>query len=201
MPRKGPDMAKLLAKIAKVTQTDEKELKEIAEKGKDLYSYDEAVMQRQAIINFFEYWVAPEEPRQKQGETKTAFAKRKADYENARNEWKFEICKGCGEQFVYAYHYRGVKHCSLECLDASLRKIGLELTIGRDLRRRWGHYGPAIVPADALETLKRLYGHAFSSHDADVPLSQPKSPVPHSQEHESDNHLAQDTDDNISQPA
>lgn len=164
MARK-PNMAKLMEKIAAQLAVDSDELKEQADATKDLYSYEESVYQRQAIINFFENYVAPEEPRPRQGESKVAFAKRKSDYEKKRSEWRIRECKGCGNRFAYAYTYDGVRHCSLECLDATLHKIGISLTIGRDLKKRWGQYHPAVVPADALETLERLYGPLTSSSD------------------------------------
>ena len=169
------NMAKLMEKIAKAVNVDATELQQKAKDTQDLYSHDEAVMQRQAVINFFTTYVAPEEPRQRQGETKLKFAERLAKYHNEKNEWKFATCEGCKERFVYAYHYRGVRHCSLECLDATLRKIGISLTIGRDLKKRWGQNHPAVVPADALKILEQIYGPSAESSDVPEQSSQHKS--------------------------
>lgn len=195
------NMAKLMEKIAAITQSDAAELAKQAEETKDLYSHDEAVMQRQAVINFFSTYIAPEEPRQKPGEHKVTYAKRVAAYNNARNEWKFRDCLGCGQRFVYAYTYAGVSHCSLECLDASLRKIGLKVTVGRDLKRRWGLHHPAIVPANALETLERLYGLSSSSHDVLSESSLPKSQSHPISEHVPNMQPEQDSQNNIPSPA
>lgn len=156
---------KLLAKIAKLTGTDATELKEKA-KVDNLYSFEEAVMQKQAVINFFKSRYLAETPRQKMGESKVAYAKRLAEYNTAYQEWRFRTCEGCGLEFAYAYTYDGVSHCSLECLDTTLRKMGLSVTPNRDLKKRWGYHAPAIVPADALETLRRLYEPSSSLNDA-----------------------------------
>lgn len=151
------NMAKLLEKIAAVTDTQATELAAEAERTKDLYSYDEEVLQRQSVLNFYETFVALEEPKKELNESKVSFAKRVTEYNNLKNSWNFAICKGCSQKFVYAYQYRSVSYCSLECLDAGLRKIGLSVSVGRDLKRRWGRYHPAIVPATALETLEQTY--------------------------------------------
>lgn len=196
-----PNMAKLMEKIAKVTQTDAAELKKQAEETKDLYSHEETVYQRQAVVNFFTTFILPERPVSRQGESKLAYAKRLAEYETKRNTWRFRTCKGCGQEFVYAYSYDGVAHCSLECLDSELRKIGLSVTVGRDLKKRWGLHHPAIVPSDALKTLRRLYGLSSSSNDVDDELSQPKSPAHHSEEHKKDTQNEQGSQNNNVQHA
>lgn len=158
---------KLLAKIAALTGTDATELKEKA-KVDNLYSFEEAVMQKQSVINFFRSRYLMEEPRLRPNETKVSFAKRQAEWQAAYNEWKIRKCEGCGLDFAYAYTYDGVSHCSLECLDTTLRKIGLSVTPNRDLKKRWGLHHPAIVPADALETLRQIYEPSSSSLDADA---------------------------------
>ena len=158
-------MDKLMAKIAATVNVDVDELKQSVEETKDLYSYDERVMQRQAVINFFTTYIAPEEPRQLPNESKVKYTKRLTDFEAKKNAWKFKVCQSCKQKFVYAYHYTGVEYCSLECLDATLRKIGLKLTVGRDLRKRWGIHHPAVVSSDALAILEDLYGPCGPSLD------------------------------------
>jgi hypothetical protein len=190
------NMAKLMEKIAKQVNVDAAELAQKAEETRNLYSHDEAVMQRQAVINFFTTYVAPEEPRRQPNESQVKYAQRVSDYNNARNEWKFDTCLGCGERFVYAYHYRGVHHCSLECLDATLRKIGIKVTSGRDLKKRWGVHHPAVVPADALKTLEHLYGHDSASGDAEIQSSLPKNQSHSTLEHVPDTLDEQDNQSN-----
>lgn len=153
---KKTNMNKLLAKIAAVTQSDVGELKEKHEQG-NLYSHEEQVFESQSVINFYRAVIARRPPEKKQGESQLSFISRMNEYEKARNEWRIRTCEGCNNTFAYAYSYEGVKFCSLDCMDAELRKIGLQVTRGRDLRKRWGLYHPAIVPSSALEELKRLY--------------------------------------------
>lgn len=187
------NMEKLLAKIAKHTQTDVTELKAAAKESKDLYSHEERVFQKQAIINFFTNYIAPEKPVSRQGESKVAFSKRLAEYERKRAEWRIRTCKGCKLEFAYAYSYDGVAYCSLECLDEALRKIGLELTVGRDLKKRWGLHHPAIVPASAFETLRNLYGHDALMLDDPSQSENPTPPtVPQSVEQMSNTAPEQD---------
>lgn len=141
------DQEKLLAKIAAITNSDVEELK----KTRSLYSFDESVMEAQSVINFFYTRVQPREPKQRTGETKLAFAQRQVDYHKAYDEWRIRLCGGCKQPFAYAYHYEGVKFCSLDCLDGELRKIGLSVSYGRELSMRWGSHAPAIVPPSVLE--------------------------------------------------
>src|SRR5574342_1324591 len=126
------DMDKLMAKIAAVTNTDEEKLKEASKKA-TLYSYDEQMMESQSVINFYKARIEPKPPIQRSGESNLDFATRKIEYERAFNEWRIRVCEGCGLDFAYAFHYEGVKFCSLDCLDSELRKIGLQVTRGRDL--------------------------------------------------------------------
>lgn len=139
---------KLLAKIAKITGADIKELEQV----KTLYSFDESVLEAQSVINFYRTRVQPMANKdQGSNETKLEYAKRVSDYNKAFDEWRFRTCKNCNLTFAYAYNYEGVKFCSLDCLDSELRKIGLRVTYGRDLKKRWGRYYPAIIPSNVLE--------------------------------------------------
>lgn len=170
---------KLLAKIAALTNSDATELKKAAEKG-NLYSFEEQVFESQSVINFYRTVILPRAPIKRQGETELAFLSRVNEYEKARNEWKYRICAGCDLPFAYAYTYEGVKYCSLDCLDAELRKIGLKVTRGRELQKRWGRYHPAIVPSSALAELKTLYPSELGDtipleHRGSLAFEQPSS--------------------------
>lgn len=152
---KKVDQAKLLAKIAALTGSDATELKKASEQG-NLYSHEEMVFESQSVVNYYRAVIARRPPVRKQGESLLSFTKRQNEYENARNEWKTRICEGCELPFAYAYSYEGVKFCSLDCLDSELRKIGLKVTRGRNLKQRWGYLYPAIVPSSAFEILKEM---------------------------------------------
>lgn len=136
----------ILAVQAKAAGVSEEDLKQSF--GIDtLYSQEEAVYEAQAVLNFFRHRRAPE---MKKGETEQQFDAR-------YREWRFKICEGCNEEFAYAYHYDGVKYCSLDCLEKALQEIGIRLTRNRPLELRWGRTAyPAIVSSSALKTLKSL---------------------------------------------
>lgn len=146
---------KLLAKIAAAVGKDLEEVKEKAAKG-SLYSYEEQVYESQAVYNYFTSRVQPRQgPKEKD-----------ADFEKRYNEWRFRTCEECNQEFAYAYSYEGVKFCSLDCLDAALRKIGLKVTRGRDVKRRWNPlYHPAIVPSSAFAILKSSEESADETSD------------------------------------
>lgn len=153
---------KLLAKIAAALGQDVDEVKAVAKP--ELATYEEKVLQRQSIINYFRTVYSAKEPVQKTGETKAEFAKRLTEYHNARNEWRRRICEGCGFEFIYAFNYEGVKFCTLECMDAELRKIGVEVTPQKGGPARWGPIKhPAVVPATAVKALEVL--HSDDSDD------------------------------------
>ena len=65
-------------------------------------------------------------------------------------------CRNCGKIFAYSYHIDGVKHCSVECIAQTLRKMGLKWDPLRSVDRRWGLYRPAVVPPSALNSLLSL---------------------------------------------
>ena len=136
----------ILASQAKAAGVSEEELKQSF--GIDtLYSQEEAIYEAQAVLNFFRHRRAPE---MKKGETEQQFDAR-------YREWRFKICEGCGFEFAYAYHYDGVKYCSLDCLEKALAEIGIKLTRNRPLELRWGRTAyPAIVSSSALKTLRSL---------------------------------------------
>lgn len=154
----------LLAKIAAQLGTNFEEIKEAAQ---PLYSAEATILEAQSIYNFYQARVRPEQGKT---ETKTAFEKR-------YREWQFKICRHCDREFAYAYHYEGVSFCSLECVDASLQKIGMKLTRGRDIRLRWGQKHPAIVSADALEAIRVAYPDSLGTGDVPFESALPKFQV------------------------
>lgn len=155
--RERAKFEKLLANIAKVTNTDLDDLKEKANVSK-LYSVEDSHYELQSVLNFYKARIEPrigkirDENNKLRDETNEEFDAR-------YREWRFKICTNCNEQFAYAYQYEGVGTCSLDCAEAELLKIGIVFSRHRDLKRRWGHRAhPAIVSAPALESLRNLYG-------------------------------------------
>lgn len=138
-------------------------VEEVKEKAKQLYSYEETVLEMQSVLNFYKARI---QPRQGPKEPDAEFDKR-------YQEWRIKECEGCHLNFAYAYTYDGVKFCSLDCLDGELRKIGLKVTYGRNLKQRWGQYHPAIVPSSALGILQSL--PQSQSSDAHASLQQHSS--------------------------
>lgn len=129
-----------------------------------LYSQAENMMEGQAVINFFKFRIKPILDGKKPGESTVKFNQREKEWENAYNEWKIRECETCHLPFAYALDYEGVKYCSLYCLDKELKSIGLHVTRGRDLRKRWGvSYHPAIVPSSAFDSLHQIYGDRAES--------------------------------------
>ncbi len=142
---------KILAGIAAKNNTTPEELRESNGINSNL-TYVDQMLEAQSTLNFY---IARIQPLMEKGEAPFKFDKR-------FREWRFRTCEGCEEEFAYAYAYDGVKFCSLDCLDEALQKIGLKLTVGRDLKKRWGpHYHPAIVPSSALSALKTVYEEDF----------------------------------------
>jgi hypothetical protein len=164
---------KILEQAASATGTSVEAIKEEHGVGA-LQSREEEVYERQAVYNFFKARIEPTLP-QKIGRNYTA--KELEEFDKAFREWRIRTCEECGEDFAYAFSYDGVKFCSLDCLDGALRKIGLQVTRGRDLKKRWGvFHHPAIVPSSALATLKTLYNDsspdAFSPSATSLPKPQ-----------------------------
>jgi hypothetical protein len=145
-------LAKILAGLAKFNGT-EVTPEEIQEQIKPLYSQESQMYIGQAILNFF---AARIQPRLEKGESETAFDKR-------YREWRIKNCKLCKEEFAYAWSFDGVSYCSHECLEASLKEIGITMQRDRDLKLRYGPYShPAIVPSAALAVLKDQYSEVAS---------------------------------------
>lgn len=144
--RQQKQFEEILRKQAEAAGVSEEELKQSF--GIDtLYSTEEAIYEAQAVLNFFRYRIKPE---MQKGETEQKFDAR-------YNEWRFKKCEGCGERFAYAFHYDGVKYCSLDCLEIALAEEGIKLTRNRPLELRWGRTAyPAIVSSSALKILESL---------------------------------------------
>lgn len=139
----------ILAGFANTMGKDEEVLKE---QVATLYDAESNYYEGQAVYNFFKARV---EPRLEKNEFP-------ADFDKRYREWRIRVCEECEEEFAYAFHYDGVKFCSLDCLDNALKKIGLQVTRGRELTKRWGlFFHPAIVPSSALKSLKEIYPTAF----------------------------------------
>lgn len=66
-----------------------------------------------------------------------------------------EICRSCGNKFIYAYYCTAVKCCSISCMAAHLESLGLRWDPSAPLERRWGPRGtPAIVPASVYTIIQ-----------------------------------------------
>lgn len=165
----GKRQENLLAKIAAQLGKDFEEIKEVAQ---PLYSQEARILQKQAIYNFFKARVRPEKQMVMVNGKKRLETDK--EFEARYNEWKFKICEECKLEFAYAYSYDGVKFCSLECLDSALRRIGLQVTPNRDVRKRWGNHSPAIVPASVLEELRTSYSDSEGMHDVSAQIGLPK---------------------------
>jgi hypothetical protein len=164
MARKlGKRQENMLAKIAAALGKDVQEIKEAAA---PLYTTEARVYQEQAIYNFFTVRIKPER-RSKETD---------AEFDARYKEWRFKICEECDTRFAYAYSYDGVKFCSLECVDAALRKIGLQVTPNRDTKKRYGNQHPAIVPASALLALETAFPDSEGIYDDPSQTDLPKLP-------------------------
>lgn len=133
---------KLLAQIAEILEKPVEEVKQL----KSVYTPEESMLEGQSVLNYY-HW--RKGLQRKKGESETSWITR-------QRTWQYKICKGCGAEFAYSYHYDGVENCSLECLQTSLRRIGIEFHPGRSLDLRWGFTYPGIVPASALKVLRPL---------------------------------------------
>lgn len=148
----------LLAKIANLLNKDVEEVKE----ARALYTEEEAALEAQSVLNFYEW---RRRLVREKGETDRI-------WEARQRVWQYKQCKGCEEQFAYSYHYDGVAYCSLDCLQAALKKVGLSVTYGQPLMKRWGLRYPGIVPSSALKAVESVVAasslepseNALSSH-------------------------------------
>lgn len=134
---------KLLAQIAEVLEKPLDEVKQL----KSLYTPEEIILEGQSVLNYYRW---RKSIRRNKGESE-------ADWITRYRAWQYKICEGCGAEFAYSYHYDGVSNCSLECLQTSLRRLGIEFHPGRSLDLRWGFTYPGIVPASALKVLQPLF--------------------------------------------
>lgn len=164
--RQAKSFENLMAKIAKVTNTDQTVIEEAA-KVSSLYSDEDAAYELQSVLNFYKARIEP-------------FIGAKElvkDFDERYAEWRFKICNGCGERFAYAYLYDDVGCCSLDCLEAALLKIGIIYSRHKDIKRRWGHEAhPAIVPSIALQSLQNLYG-PYVDFESETPAMIPNNLV------------------------
>lgn len=133
---------KLLAQIAEVLEKPIEEVKQL----KSLYTPEEAILEGQSVLNYYNWRKGLQRNK---GESE-------ADWITRQRAWQYKICKGCGAEFAYSYHYDGVENCSLECLQTSLRRIGIEFHPGRPLQLRWGYTYPMVIPSSALKVLQPL---------------------------------------------
>lgn len=165
--REQKKFEELLAMAAKVQGKSVEEI-QVATGLTSVYSFEEACYEAQAVLNFYEYRIAP---LMEKDESTATFDKR-------YRAWRFKNCKNCGEEFAYVFHYDGVAYCSLDCLAEALAKIGIRFTKNRELAKRWGVIGhPAVVSSIALKALSRLYENdfpaAFSQQSKDHPNNLP----------------------------
>jgi hypothetical protein len=169
MARKlGKRQENMLAKIAAALGKDLEEVKEVAA---PMYTQEAKMLQKQAVYNFFKARVKPEKIKvfvNGKERLETDF-----EFEARQREWRFKICETCGGMFAYAYSYDGVKFCSLECVDAALKKIGLGVTPNRDPKKRWGMNHPAIVPASVFAELQDVYSDSAGTSDDPFPIVRP----------------------------
>lgn len=150
-------LAKILAGFAKHSGT-EVNAEEIENQLKPLYSQESQMYIGQSILNFF---AARIQPRLEKGE-------KEFDFDRRYREWRIKHCKTCGEEFAYAWSYDGVSQCSMECLEKSLKDIGITMQRDRDLKLRYGCYShPAVIPSEAYAILKEKYSEV--APDAFVP--------------------------------
>lgn len=163
--------AELLQKQAAKKGTTVEEVK--ASVGIDtLHSNEDMAYEAMSVLNFYKYRV---QPLMEKKESEVQF--------DARfREWRFKTCEGCHEEFAYAFHYEGVKYCSLDCLEKALAEIGIKFSRHRSLDRRWGLTAhPAIVPSSALKVLKERYQSSSPSAFDSENSVRPKSRVHHDQ--------------------
>jgi hypothetical protein len=142
----------LLAKIANLLGKEVEEVKE----ARALYTEEEAALEAQSVLNFYEWRKRlVRDPK----ETDRV-------WEARQRVWQYKTCKGCEETFAYSYHYDGVAYCSLDCLQVALKKVGLQVTYGQPLMKRWGLRYPGIVPSSALKSVESaLAASSLEQHE------------------------------------
>lgn len=77
-------------------------------------------------------------------------------FESSGKDWYHVICGWCEEPFAYIYTSKGVKYCSVPCMDSYLKSIGLFWDPNKLPGERWGRYVPAVVPPSALVVLQEV---------------------------------------------
>ena len=157
----GKRQENLLAKIANLLGKDVEEVKE----ARALYTEEEAALEAQSVLNFYEWRKRLEREK---GETDRV-------WEARQRVWQYKTCKGCEETFAYSYHYNGVAYCSLDCLQVALKKIGLNVTYGQPLMKRWGLRYPGIVPSSALKAVESVLADSSSNESENDTTALPKS--------------------------
>lgn len=65
-------------------------------------------------------------------------------------------CEMCKLVFAYSYPVDTIKCCSVTCMAAKLKSIGLTWNLTKPYEQRWGKFVPAIVPPAALDFLDQL---------------------------------------------
>lgn len=75
-------------------------------------------------------------------------------YFDMKKDFRTETCRMCNQEFAYAYYLSAVKCCSIPCMSARLREMGLSWDPSAPLERRWGRFVPAIVPPVPYEIIK-----------------------------------------------
>lgn len=157
----GKRQDNLLAKIAAQVGKSIDEIKEVAA---PLQSDEESAYEAQSIINFF---YARVRPTQRVKETDVQFEAR-------YKEWQFKKCKQCDLEFAYAYSFDGVAYCSFDCIEASLKEVGIIYSRHSDSKRRWSQARPAIVSGNALEVLRDAYQNSSGVYDVPWESIHPK---------------------------
>lgn len=94
-----------------------------------LETTDDLMREAQAVVNWFE--------------------SRGAGFES-------ETCRWCKLPFEYSWNVKGVKYCSVRCMDHYLQSIGLKWNPSKPPEERWGKTIPAVVPPAALSNLQDL---------------------------------------------
>lgn len=153
----------LLAKIANLLGKEVEEVKE----ARALYTEEEAALEAQSVLNYYEW------------RRRLVRDPKETDrvWEARQRVWQYKTCKGCEEQFAYSYHYDGVAYCSLDCLQVALKKIGLNVTYGQPLMKRWGLRYPGIVPSSALKSVESVLAASSLEQPENVSSDLPTLPV------------------------
>ncbi len=91
-------------------------------------------------------------------------------FQSSGKDWYHVNCGWCEEPFAYTYTSKGVKYCSVPCMDSYLKSIGLAWDPNKLPSERWGRYVPAVVPPSALVVLQEVLQE--QQEEEQVPLLQ-----------------------------